>query len=124
MSIVGGGIVVVGVVSGAPVQACLPWVRSMVANPERPTSERMNLVGGMIRQSAAKDVSSAVMTYSGLVDADEADALDTIDKGTSTGFLGNGRNVWAVEIDAKVWPSSSAGLKQVEATFKIIREVC
>ncbi len=103
--------------------ARLPWVVGWSIKKTRPTSERMNLSGGMIRQSGTKADSTGTASYSGPVLSADATSLRTIDENYASCILSDGIHVYEAEIDCEIGHTVRGGRVQVDMTVKIVREI-
>ena len=121
MSAVGGAITVLDATNR--VQADLPWTAGWTISTVRMQAEEVSLSGAMIRQSAAKSITTGTATYSGPVNSTQAANLATIDNAATTVILGDGTNVYEAIMDAKVGANVSGGKRQVAAEFRIVRQI-
>lgn len=110
-------------VSKAAYCATLPWVVGWTVRKTRPTSERQNLSGGMIRQSGTKADSTGTASYEGPVPEADAATLRTIDENYASCFLCDGLHLYEAEIDCEIGNTVRGGKVHVTMGVKIVREI-
>lgn len=104
-------------------EARLPWVTTWRVKKTRPTSERQNLSGGMIRQSGTKADSTGTASYEGPVPEADAIKLRTIDEDYASCFLADGLHLYEAEIDCEIGNTVRGGKVQVSMGVKIVRQI-
>jgi hypothetical protein len=104
-------------------QADLPPVRGWTIATTRSTAAEMSLAGSVIRQSAAKSITTGQASYSGPVNSTQAALLQTIDNANTTVILADGSGVYEAIMDARVGVAVKGGKRQVDATFVIVRQI-
>lgn len=110
---------VFGAVSG--LTAIIPAMKEWDLCAPRPQAEKLTLNGGMIRQFSSKQWSLAKPALSMLVDADQADILDAIDRAGGRVYVADGWHVYEAVIDARVGATDTPYKRQVNVTFGILR---
>jgi hypothetical protein len=109
--------------AGVVYHAVLPWALTWVKNNPRQKATMVTLVGNEIQQYSAKSTSAGTLTYSQMVDSDQASIIDNIDMNCGECYVSDGDHAYKAVIDAKVLPSNVPGKNQLEMQLSIIRRV-
>ena len=109
--------------SGTSYDAKLPYDHKMVLSFPRVRSEKVSIMGNVIRQAANKDASLGVAVYSRLVPMAQAEIVRAMDFVTTWAYMTWKDSVYIVDFSAKVDDRIQAGKIQVDIDFKFISKV-
>lgn len=103
--------------------ATIPFDGQFAFQFVRPSAEKTSIVGNVIRQSAAKDVSTGTASYSWWVPTAQADILYDMDFALDEAYLSFNGQVFLVEFDAFVRDMTKNGKRLVDITFKVVSQI-